>query len=279
MAKQLVSDTPTSDSPDPIYVPQDLIDGVTVASLRWSIDPLARRARWLYNKVVGGVDRIRTVNSTAAMKAISIPLTGDLCAVIGEGLFRYNTQAWVGAEGPMIYAGTSAGGGRWTSVSKTGAGLAYGLATLDSNGKLVERTRYPTIVDYGTGSLSSVSGLNANAEIGNWSFATVAGDYVCIDVVGVFDSFYVADVSARLQAEKSTDGGSTWSHMETVYSLPVLIFESPTNPVTRCVQSANIKISGQSSGSSLRFRLLVMASAGHGASFSEAVYSYTQVRL
>lgn len=103
--------TESSTFTSPINVPQDLIDGATVASLLWSVQGLVNRTRWLYNEIVtNGTKKIRTATDVATMKALTSLAAGQWCYVPAIGLFVLETESVSLLEtAPWRYTSTTPG--------------------------------------------------------------------------------------------------------------------------------------------------------------------------
>jgi hypothetical protein len=88
--------TDTSAFTDPVQVPTagDPVSAGPGTYLRNALQALANRTRYLYD----GVPRIRNVANTAALKAITGAVNGDVAILNGGQIYLYKSGATVGTD-------------------------------------------------------------------------------------------------------------------------------------------------------------------------------------
>lgn len=266
----------TSEFTENVKKPQDLIDGVTVASLLASVQPLVNRTRWLYNKVVGGVDRVRGVADVATMKALAGVSDGDLCRVTSVGVFMYSAATVTSTDYPYAYSSTGMGAGSWVTPVNGCIGQPGGIAQLTTSGRLTQRTQFPEVVSFDVGTLPGVNSATSGTVVQSWFLGSAAGDKICLDVSGILSTLYVdPQYCANLVIETSTDGIAWYGSAN--YSAPHFSGLDMSGSGSIIVQ-AQAKSVLYATGASSQFRVVLGVPPGVTASLTSVGYSIIQVR-
>ncbi len=122
-------------------------DNLTAASAITPWQSLADNTRYLQQLTESsGVKLVRSVSNVSAMEALTGMADREICWVEGLGLYFYDSGSAVSANSITIVQ-PSSGGGRWFHASYAIRGSSYGVASLDSGGKLIERPGYRHLVD------------------------------------------------------------------------------------------------------------------------------------
>jgi hypothetical protein len=130
---------------------------VTAAAHKGYAQSLANNDKWIYDKLIAGVDRVRSVANLAALQALTGMVDGDVVNCVSLGFFRFHATDATSANNVTIVA-PGVGSGRWRHVAVDLRGVANGLAPLDGS-QLVPVANLPTNVANG------VAGLDGSAKI------------------------------------------------------------------------------------------------------------------
>lgn len=253
-----------------VGVPQDVIDGVSVASLLWAVQPLTDRTRYLLNELQArGVKRVRTYNDLNALAAASPIAVNDIALVPGYGLYFAATSP---SEARPRYVMSSINGALgWRHSSVGIANQPNGTPTLSSRG---------AVANYGYKGIRNSNYANESAAtILTGSYQTVTGSEMTVvalatDVVSATWEclwHFGADASAagylNILPEISFDGGSSWTSLALRRIAP--IGSTPTNTIEgTATVIADAVVPGAYSTDNVYvvFRLRVLGgSAGTGA--------------
>jgi hypothetical protein len=132
-------------------------DGGLALGLENMAQALANRGTYLQKLVelAGGLGVKRIAFTTGAMPAT--PNDGDVCYVVASGIYRYNVAGSGTPDGVMIVDGPGSVG-RWFHETRGVRGLADGLASLDTGGKVPD-------VQIGRASANGVASLDSGGKV------------------------------------------------------------------------------------------------------------------
>lgn len=154
----------------PVIAPTNLVDLATAASVIAGLQPLADRDAYLWQVLSStGITHIAFCASLATLQAIDVTTiaSGEIRFLYGVGLFRYESTATSAAITNIVVVPT-VGAGRWINIEFSVWGTAYGLATLDLNGKLAQPA--PNAIIAQSSAVSS-----ATYDVTGTTFVDVAG--------------------------------------------------------------------------------------------------------
>lgn len=246
--------------PSQIIGPSNVVDGVTAESVNGAFSDLGSRTLNLQAQIGAGINRLRCVATTAAMKALTGVVNGDVCLVSAVGFFYYSSTATLpGGDYALAYASTGMGAGAWLSANSAACGAAYGLATLDANSRNAQRpgATYP-IVDAAV-DLSTLGPITVATDMSPALLSSCpvqAGDVIFVAFSGVISagSGYVdLMVSTNGGAYASVGGRSIASyacpvgymHYVVAYgttSVSLKLVGNPYGTVTYSICKANVRV-------------------------------------
>src|SRR6478672_3924115 len=169
-------------------VPTDT-DLASGASLKTPFQRLLSNAKYLYDKVMtGGVEAVRSVANTAALKALTGMVNGATAMIPGQGIYVYVDPSAVTEALPFIVSPT-VGTGQWISCRK-GVFATYGAALTGAN--------------FTTASSSNVDITGMSVSV----LATNPGDVLLLDAALGMQRFSGADPADASGSLWLTDGAS-----------------------------------------------------------------------
>jgi hypothetical protein len=161
---------------DPVTAPSDSDAGLASGELRNTVQKLADRTRYLYDKW------FNVVVSLAALKALTGMTNGEKRFVRGHGWYEFRASDLAVEISPWILEPSAFGAGRWYHELADLLAANLGIATLSSTGKLVQAVPNRMMQfasdwfnDYTTNSATQVDVSGASIALGT---AGVVGDLV-----------------------------------------------------------------------------------------------------
>lgn len=130
---------------------------VSAAAHKGYAQSLANNDKWIYDKLIAGVDRVRSVANLAALQALTGMVDGDVANCVSLGFFRFHATDATSANSVTIVA-PGVGSGRWRHVAVDLRAVANGLAPLDAN-SFVPAANLKINVANG------IAGLDGNAKV------------------------------------------------------------------------------------------------------------------
>lgn len=173
---------------NPTY-PEDGIDPETAAGLEVSIQTAINRAELAKTRLDAGIQKIRSVATVAALKAVTGQATGDHIVVVDTGLFQFDGASLATSDDVTVVTPT-AGGGRWLGVGRS-ARVANGYAPLDATAKVpVANLRGQLLASSSNATVGTTTGnLTTQTQAilaGQLPVTLAVGDLLISQIVGTF---------------------------------------------------------------------------------------------
>ena len=170
-----------------------------------------------------GVKLVRSVATFAAMKALTGMAAAEVCIVLGAGMYQFLTGAPVADVGYLNYSATS-GAGNWYRIDYLPWGTSGGLATLDTNARVVQLPlNQVVLVDAVDATGGASSATPSWVDCNSISFTAALHDNVFVSMKGILQAAGGGHATARIAV---VDGAAV-THAPTIQPSEALSHDLP----------------------------------------------------
>lgn len=200
-----------------VTIPVPASPGGTHGDARTAWQKLANRTFYLYQRAITeGVKRGRTVENTAALKAIANPADNEMALVEQSGLYLLDIGSSAAEALPWIVQPTT-GSGRWFHILNALRNVPQGFPTLDAAGMIANTQTHNRIKEIDR---YFNSAFTQNILAGS-AWTTLAGVTVTLDALANTDIVVVTASFGKVGSDKIgaearlvLDDGSTLTPMD-----------------------------------------------------------------